>query len=55
MLVGGRASDAKVRLKTYKEGLAVESSNLSTSKVYVDGNLEGLAGKGIGTEIYKTL
>lgn len=43
----------KVRMKAYKDGLAIESTNLGTTQVYVDGTLESLQGKGIGTEMYK--
>lgn len=43
----------KVRMKPYKDGMAVESSNLTAVQTYNNGNLEGLQGKGIGTEIYK--
>jgi hypothetical protein len=43
----------KVRMKPYKNGLAIESTNLSTAQVYNQGNIEGLQGKGIGTEMYK--
>lgn len=43
----------KVRLKAYKEGMAIESTSLTAVNVYVEGNLESLQGKGIGTEIYK--
>jgi hypothetical protein len=43
----------KVRMKPYKDGLAIESTSLGTSQVYNNGNIENLQGKGIGTEIYK--
>lgn len=43
----------KVRMKAFKEGMAIESTNLTTAEVYVNGNIESLKGKGIGTEMYK--
>lgn len=43
----------KVRMKAFKEGMAIESTNLTTAEVYVNGNIESLQGKGIGTEMYK--
>lgn len=43
----------KVRMKAYKDGLAIESTNLGTTEVYVNGSTESLQGKGIGTEMYK--
>lgn len=43
----------KIRMKPYKDGLAIESSNLSTTQVYNNGSIESLQGKGIGTEMYK--
>jgi hypothetical protein len=53
-IAGKKEQLGRIRLKSYKDGFAIDSSLLGVQKVNSEGKTEDLKGRGIGTELYKS-